>query len=1087
MFINKKNLIKAAMDGNPFRGMPGNINTANAQLSVIEGLLDSYAARGVAADLTAAIKYLQAATDSIFEQRATSAGDAAVATGVSLDNATAEVVEYGVAGTAVHGLVTFTGSARQVFRVMSTDASLKWQHPFADLASGEEYTVFEFSTVGGVTTVRIQQPVNGPVLVVYARPSAVSLPEGVEVTTWSAFTQVKSIDTWTHTGLIEQVDRVLNKASYLSGDPQWSDIPSQLYNQLQDDIDELSQVHWFARTWADAPLVAAGQSAITDRIPEPEFAVDKTGALVISAPTQTSGTHAGARAEIKPFVFAAETIIRVNVWANVEVDAQIRVYDGNGAWYFATLTVGTDENSTQDIPATAFSLSGVPGETVPDGLQVAAEIRITSPGYFLAYIGSVYIVDPQAELNGLPYQQRIRNGQSTWQGPIVLADQPVVMFRQYELTEATPMDDLLRQSLDEFSFKPVYYPDRPDAVTYGTAGTYGYRAPTTYNNNGDQQYKILQTLTTQDVHSLAISTQVSAMYNWLMDPATWHPMWPAFLSSWDDSIMRAAVLDPAAQTVTTYPPYGPPTDFYLNQTPSIEYPDPSMAAQILSVVIDIDQLGRQNGGNTYAMQTRAMLHKVIALFDVLYIETGTMAGTFSPNPSEQVWYGAWHGEITSAIAKAHRWAQNDIMAMPMLVERCEKWLNGLNAFLLRQTEQDDVFMAPLPWLVEPNWRSQYVETYVFSTKIATSRSGKEQRIATRVKPRRRMSYTSTEYNKAAADSVALLQAYQNRPIMFPEWRLATATGVDLPAGVETITLATPPADELTVGSRMLIKDGDVAETVIVSYRAGNTLYLATPLQKSYGQYAEVVPISLGAMFASQIISRATPTTSARPVGYDVLPQYDAISLPVLQPAQTFEKGENLEIVTRANNWRTAVDVGSDWVFDSISKDDGPILFYTGEDTSRITISRTWTLFNREEITAALGFINRTNGTQKPFWWPTLMRDLTLAGDQAGGDVLNVLTGPLTSAGTLLADYAAIAVVLPDGSVTPAGVTAVNELTGGVTALQLDRSLFVGETIKQSAMVCMVLRVRMTGDVVAVNYITPDKAEIKLNMTTVQAA
>jgi hypothetical protein len=773
------------------------------------------------------------------------------------------------------------------------------------------------------------------------------------------------------------------------------------------------------------------------------------------------------------------------MWANSEVEAQIRVYDENGAWYFATLNVGTDPSSTQDIVATEFSLSGVPSETVPDGLQVATEIRITSPGYFVAYIGSVYVVDPTKEASAIPYQQRIRNGKSTWQGPAVLADQPVVMMRQHELTAATPMDAMIRNSLDEFSFKPVYYPDRRDAVTYGVAGTYGYRAPTAYNNNGDQQYRIWQILTTQDVHAITVSSQVKAMYDWLMDPQTWHYMWPLFLNSWDDSIMRAAILDPMAQEVTTYPPYGPPTDFYLNQTPSIEYPDPSMAAQILSVIIDVDYLGRLNDGNIYATQTSAMLHKVIALFDVLYVEEGQMAGTFSPNPTQQTWYGSWHGEITSAIAKAHRWAQDDIRAMPMLVERCDKWLNGLNAFLLRQTVLDDTFMSPTPWMVEPNWRAQYVETYVFSTKIATSRSGKEQRIATRVRPRRRMNYSGTEHSKDAADSQAMLQAYQNRPIMFPEWRLATVTGAPLTAGAETLQLANPPADEVKAGVRALLKDGSTAEAVVVSYRAGNTLYLATPLQKSYSQYAEVMPTSLGAMFSSQIISQATPTAVSRPVAYDVLPQHDVVNLPALPPAQTFEKGENLEIVTHAHNWRTAVDVSSEWVFDSISKDDGPIMLYTGEDAARLTFTRTWTLFDREQIQQALGFIARTNGTQKPFWWPTMVRDLTMAADQAGGDTINVLTGPLTESGVLLEDYAAIAVVQPDGTVTPAGVISANAVLGGVTVLQLDREILVGDTIKQTAMICLVLRARMSGDVVAVNYITPNKAEIKLTMTTVQ--
>lgn len=1117
MLVNRENQILNSMSFRRFRGEAAGLNTASAQVAVIQGILDSYRMTGNKQDIDLALKYLTAGTSFILEKRNTADTQSAVASATTADADREKQDVQAVAVNFVSG-VAQVPNAVDVLRVVSAAATLQWAHPFADLTSGVEYGIYsKVQTPTGVT-VTLDTTITTALKAYVAYETGVSISNGVEVSTWPALTQVYSRDTQTDAAVFDQIDRMLTEMADLSGDTQWSDLAEILYASLVNDIKTASSLQWVAPTWATTPLAVAGRSISGARLPVPDVVRSQQGTIIISALAATTlGASVFAQAVTPITLTSTDTITVRQAISGVSGYRLTLVGVGGGRWYADVPGVASEVTIAADT--LKDSVSDV--EALPSQAIVSLEISHTTDTAFVFELSGIRLNRETLDFL-VPAIQYTLSENPTWVGPAAVADQLLGAYGRRN-GPAVNVSNFIRESFSGTWFRPYYYLPRYDAITYGAYGSYGFDSPTAYQHNGDAQYITLTKLAEYDRAVGTLSAEVESFAQFLASDEVWHPMQPTVADQWCDVVDAAMCFTDGQAFNPLHNPYGPPTR-YDDTLYDIEYPDPYMAALVLSALVDIDATQRTIPGAPASLLVRALLSKAIALLDALEVTSGTMRGSFSPDPGEPHWHGVWHGQITSAVAKAFRWAMPDIADIPSLVARCQRWLPGLNSFLAVNTESVTRDYVGRVWDHAPNWATQIDESFTFSTRTVTARTGKEQRIATRTQPRRRITYTQQDHQLRPSDAVAKLMYSQNKPYYVPNWHLGVRLGASAAAGAARFQLSQPEVSLLNAGATVVLADGDTTDTYTVSYSDGNIVYTVEPLRRNYSTYTTAYPANLGLLQEEQVSTWLTNSVSTQSVICEFLPQNDTRVLPdrpvewqqfiidaadswsvivtnspcflpvpgmpvpgpFAFPVQTFTTGgQTLELVTWLNNWRDPVQISSIWPVDTLSKDDGPVDVLGGAVEGIQRISRTWTIYEEWQMIEALSFIKRMKGSQKAFWLPVAVSNLMLDGDQVGGTSVTVLDCEATRLGLLLKPYIGIAIVESDGTVLPAKVLSQSGAGVGPVILNLDRPLLEGRDIPSRYTLCLVVRVRQGGDMATISHITKGKAELKITMQTIQ--
>lgn len=688
-------------------------------------------------------------------------------------------------------------------------------------------------------------------------------------------------------------------------------------------------------------------------------------------------------------------------------------------------------------------------------------------------------------------------------------------------------------------FMPVFYFDSPGSTLYGPANTFGWNGPF----NSQSMYEQLSAMrdavriATQagvpdrKAYATAIATRA---LKWFGNDRNWIPSNPGIADAWSAAIRKAAVLGYQEGDTVTLPERWFTVPNRLNTDGSFPTPvyEPGLLAVALQAAIAVDKLQRpNNAAGGLSTEVARVVEKCVQMFDFTYVTSGVMAGTFSPDPANLKWQGRWHAELLNAMVDLYNWCGQSNNNYTTTRAKARMWITGLldSAEGLSADQSGGFIYGRSMWPLQPNWKDGMTESFEFSTQVITAASGKEQRLSRRTKPRRAISmrHTLTTADEAAQYQ-AIIRKRQWRPMLVPQWHMASRTLVSGKVGDTTLVMDKEPPATWGAVKALYLVSGDERQLLNVLRISGSTVMLRDSLMFPVPRGSDVMPVQYGLLNNDLSSSRAISTTIEAQVGFTILPQTDSFTVPavssyndlisfiaeqghrwakyirraaVLNPAvwptwppmpsnyttrMTFElNGDTRMVITRKPNWVSAVTVADAWQYDLIDYYNSAVTPGYAENAGRRTFQAQWTAFTYDEVIDILAVFYALRGAQVACWVPSWSHDLTAAADMPAPNQLRVERNAVIDEEILLGDPSiALMVETFDGSMYCAAATSVTTSVG-VSTITLDRELFSALKKTDIMRISLMYRVRQASDSVELTWHARGIAELQTAFITVQ--
>lgn len=319
------------------------------------------------------------------------------------------------------------------------------------------------------------------------------------------------------------------------------------------------------------------------------------------------------------------------------------------------------------------------------------------------------------------------------------------------------------------------------------------------------------------------------------------------------------------------------------------------------------------------------------------------------------------------------------------------------------------------WPYSPDWSRPFEVKRSFLTDIAgPSRDGTEQRRATRDTPRLSVQYQTvvSGSDRRAADHH--LRAWQNKPVVVPDFvRWSLLTGSSL-AGTSTLTIASPPSWIAEGQPLVLCKAGTVEEVLVVGV-AGSTVTLDDPLVSAWDAGAVIRPTFFG-LFDGKIAStRPNGGTASISVSITCYPGGE----PPRDAGSAWATLGGIEVFTLVPDYASPPNVSHLWPVDQIDFGRGRTAQFRPVDFMARALEAEFTGLGLADATALEQFFDRMKGRRTAFYLPTTEDDFGLAAPALSGDTAFLASGSALATDFGATDYAAVnegvAVCLTDGT------------------------------------------------------------------------
>lgn len=427
----------------------------------------------------------------------------------------------------------------------------------------------------------------------------------------------------------------------------------------------------------------------------------------------------------------------------------------------------------------------------------------------------------------------------------------------------------------------------------------------------------------------------------------------------------------------------------------------------------------------------------------------------------------------------------------------------------------------------PNWSAGVRETYEYKTTVFTSESGKEQRTALRMTPRRKVEFTALLRDKALRRFQGVLHNRGAQILTIPDPAREGAILVRPAAAGDTVLYLNQAPHWLAVGVDVGISTldatgqydasgGSVASIGAFSFDFGAdydiggtdygaTLTLTQPLAEDWPAGAEVRPIISGRLPASVTLSHETAALANVGVSFDVRVPSEVSFL----YAEGGLKFRNREVLLAEPNWLSPPSVTYSTPFSTSDYGRGvtatflPVDFYT-RTTQFLFSGRA----DETDIMQVLGAFVRAKGRRGEFAMPSWTADMLPAGPIVMGSNL-IVQGRQIADDYLTSDVnRAVAILTAQGNwilrwITSAEVVTWN--TGGsfgpgygegfegsidgsdlFTRLRVSPAFTANVYQSDILMICWLNVCRFASDALTVEWLTDGVATITVNIQTLEA-
>lgn len=418
----------------------------------------------------------------------------------------------------------------------------------------------------------------------------------------------------------------------------------------------------------------------------------------------------------------------------------------------------------------------------------------------------------------------------------------------------------------------------------------------------------------------------------------------------------------------------------------------------------------------------------------------------------------------------------------------------------------------------PNWSNGVSETYEFKTTVFTTESGKEQRSAERLVPRRTVSFSGVAFGDYMRSLQGLMHDRGASEIVIPDpARYGAVLTRDAPAGTTSLPLDHRPvwwengmagAISSTWESEFVTLNGfEAAGAFDASYsdafdrRVRGRATLAAPLTRSWpagsvlrpavgGRLAQQFSVSYltnSVMRYSVELSLTPPSPTPRLTGLPALPQLGGYPVLTVEP-----------------NWAAAPAVQFHTPFDAVDYGRGvtrhflPIDFFTR--ISQFNYSGR----SRADVARVVRLFDRVRGRQGEFYCPTWTDDIKPISGITNGSPTMVVDIDAQRYRTSTVNRA-VMIRLHDGSTFFRRVTAMQAVAGEgqgpygpaygpaystsqqgpFSEVTFDSPLPVSAGRDDIALVCWLNRSRFATDALTVEWLTDDVAQMVAQIMTLE--
>lgn len=287
------------------------------------------------------------------------------------------------------------------------------------------------------------------------------------------------------------------------------------------------------------------------------------------------------------------------------------------------------------------------------------------------------------------------------------------------------------------------------------------------------------------------------------------------------------------------------------------------------------------------------------------------------------------------------------------------------------------------WPFSPNWSSSYKISYEFKTEIITSRSGREQRIAHRMKPRKSLAHSVRLIDDDLRRFNSLMWSWQNRGFVMPEVTRKVVSEHGMAALSDNMNVSNPPPVWIAPGVTVILDNkAGVKELRVVDAVDGPkvTFKSITPTPWPAGT---VVYYAVSGNFDQSLsTARLTGTKATLNLAFKITPgsepEFDAGS-----PGLTIG---GREIFDKRPNWSNDVGVTHQHEVDELDYGYGVISRFSPIQFGTMIRQHNYLARNISEAEDILKFFCRNFGQQGEFYAPTWDHDVVPKIPAAGPSV-----------------------------------------------------------------------------------------------------
>lgn len=275
------------------------------------------------------------------------------------------------------------------------------------------------------------------------------------------------------------------------------------------------------------------------------------------------------------------------------------------------------------------------------------------------------------------------------------------------------------------------------------------------------------------------------------------------------------------------------------------------------------------------------------------------------------------------------------------------------------------------WPFTVNWAGGYKIGYEFKTEIITSHSGREQRIAHRSDPRKKVTFNTIFQGPEFQYFKNLMWSWQNRSFVLPQVTHKTYSDTYTAPDAPVMTMRLPLPPWMIPGNTVIVESGTQREIRMIDSIDGADVTFKSRSALAWSEGTVVYYAITGHFDPSLSAPRKTSTTVSMDITLNVVPLSEVYPEP---PAPVLTLAGR-EIFDKRPNWANDVPVTHERPVNELDYGYGAVTRFSPIGFGTMLRSHTYLSVTPENADEMVDLFRRSHGQQGEFYMPTWEHDM----------------------------------------------------------------------------------------------------------------